>query len=371
MVMHLTVDRDDFLGAIHAAAKAVTKNIPIVKVEFDNDRLWVTGDDQITRITASCVAHVESADNPIGSHVLSVRNLAALVKGVPPGEMSIVTSKEPDVWDVSGSRSEGHISVLDMGFTRADGSVDEVGVVPIEVMEQAITSVTAAASSDPSRPILTGVLLEPVDGHIVWVATDSFRLHMVRSRVPSRLLGENPNSVIVPAVSMQLVAALLVGPVTVRMGTNDVEFDDGTTRVRSRLIVGAYPQYKSLIQKSPDAAAVATIPTMLLVEALKNASGICGESDPVHITFRPDDSTVFIELRNTDQTAYTTTIDAGSVEGAEATVAFNPKYLLRALLSNPDENSVFQVYDRLKPVHIASATDAKVFSSIVMPVRVS
>jgi len=122
-----------------------------------------------------------------------------------------------------------------------------------EEFKQAVSQTVITASSDSTRPVLTGVYWHSHEGWIYLAATDGYRLS-------ERRLVETKSEVaaIIPTQTLQEVLRTIVDD----SETIDVLFDESQVRFRindaeviSRLIDGNFPDYRQLIPAQSDITA--------------------------------------------------------------------------------------------------------------------
>ena len=198
-------------------------------------------------------------------------------------------------------------------------------------MADALRQVVRAASSEDSRPILTGVLMAAEGGGLRLVATDSYRLAVrdlpgagvltegQKVLVPSRALTELQRCSLRPAPGVEAERVIL------RLGDHDATFELGHVRLTTRLIEGEFPNYRQLIPLG--------LPEPAASSAGSRCSMPCGGSScwpgtpttPVRIALRSDGIELTVITQDWGQA--TEDVDA-KYEGAEMTVAFNPNYLI-------------------------------------------
>ena len=229
----------------------------------------------------------------------------------------------------------------------------------------ALRQVIPAASGDDSRPILTGVLLASEAGGLRLVATDSYRL-AVRDLTDAAVLGAD-QEVLVPSKALSEVAKLLGsgGTATLRLGDRDASFEVGGVQLTTRLIEGAFPNYRGLIPSSqPNELRVSREG---LREAVRRVRLLAQEATPVRLTM--NDGTLELVAVTQDVGQAHEELDA-SYNGADLTVAFNPEYLLDGIEAAQGDEIVLQTVDALKPAVIRTP-GREDFLYLLMPVRVS
>ena len=106
-----------------------------------------------------------------------------------------------------------------------------------------------AASSEDTRPVLTGVLIAAEAEGLRLVATDSYRLAVKDLPGAKDVLAEG-QKVLVPSRALAELQRLLGGQaeaVELHLGTHDVRFAVGQVKLSTRLIEGEFPPYRQLI----------------------------------------------------------------------------------------------------------------------------
>ncbi|MDE3205300.1 MAG: DNA polymerase III subunit beta, partial [Acidobacteriota bacterium] len=240
-------------------------------------------------------------------------------------------------------------------------------------LTEALRQVTRAASSEESRPILTGVLMAAEDGGLRLVATDSYRL-AVRDLPGVGVLGEG-QKVLVPSRALNELLRLLGsadGQVSLRLGAHDATFGIGPggpeagITLTTRLIEGEFPNYKALIPANyPNRLIVAR---EALLDAVRRVKLLARDATtPVRIALRPNG--IELTVITTDWGTATEDVDA-KYEGAEMTVAFNPNFLIEGVEAVTGDEVALDTLDALKPATLRPI-DSDAYLYLLMPVRVS
>lgn len=337
-------------GSAHSGIHAV----------LEGDKLDLTGSDLDLTISMS----VQVSGQSDGKVVIPARLAADIVKSLGPGAVSVAA--EGDELSISSGRSEFSIRLI----TSTDlPSNTDYTTEPLELpsasLADAFRQVVIAASSDDSRPILTGVLLTSEGDGLRLVATDSYRLAM-RDLAGVSVLDEGQN-VLVPGRALSELNRILGHGDSVRMqlGANEASFAVGPVSLRTRLIEGSFPNYQGLI---PDHHSnTLTLNRAALLEALKRVKLLAKDNTPVRLEMSADG----LELAAIAQDvgAAREQVEA-EFEGEPLTVAFNPQYLQEGAEAAPGDVITLSTIDNLKPSLIRSP-DVPEFLYLLMPVRVS
>jgi DNA polymerase-3 subunit beta len=363
--MKFRCERDVLVEALGIAGRAVSTRGTLpglsgIRAELIGDALTVTGSDLDLTISTTVTVSGESD----GLAVIPARLASDIVRAVQPGAVSFAA--EDESLTIRAGRSEFSIRLISGDeFPRGGALEVEPVTVPSEQLATALKQVVLAASSDDSRPILTGVLLAAEESGIRLVATDSYRLSM-RDVSNVSVLAEG-QSVLIPSRALGELNRVLAQDtdVTLRLGQNEASFEVGTVTLTTRLIEGDFPNYRGLIPDSHPNNLV--VDREELLDALRRVKLLARESTPIRIEMSADGMELVAvtqdvgTARESLESAYT---------GEDLTVAFNPQYLLEGVEVAPSEEIELATIDELKPA-LVRAVGVDDFLYLLMPVRVS
>ncbi len=361
--MKFRCERDVLVDALATAGRAVggrgaQPGLSGVRAALTGDRLELTGSD--IDLTISVGLTVSGEDD--GVVVIPARLAADIVKALEPGAVSF--SAENEELKIAAGRSEFSIRLIaGDDFPRlAELSVEPV-TIGADDLAGSLGQVIPAASTDDSRPILTGVLVAAEDDGLRLVATDSYRL-AVRDLDQAFVLSDG-QSVLIPRKALQELNRILSGgdEVMVRLGEREASFEVGDIRVVTRLIEGDFPNYRGLIPAShPNTL---TVSREELLDALRRVKLLAREATPVRLDMSSDG----LELVAITQDVGTAREQVeADYDGQPLTVAFNPQYLLEGLEVAPGDMVTLSTIDELKPA-LVRAVGVDDFLYLLMPVR--
>jgi DNA polymerase-3 subunit beta len=359
-------ERDVLVEALNTAARAASARggSPVlsgIRLELKDDRLAATGTDLDLTITTSLAVNGEGD----GVSVLPAKLATDIVKVVEHGAVHVSISSDEAV--ITAGRSHFSLRTIPAEeFPRVPEPAGDGVTIDAKALAEALRQVVSAASTDDSRPILTGVLMAAEANGLRLVATDSYRL-AVRDLPGTSFLSEG-QSVLVPSSALKELNRVLgqADEVTLRLGERDAAFQLGSVHLTTRLIEGEFPPYRNLIPaQQPNRL---TVSREGLLEAVRRVRVVASDpSTPVRLTMREDG----LELHATAQDIGNASeqLDA-KYEGAELTVAFNPEYLLAGLDAATGDEVTLETVDALKPA-LLRTIDVAEFLYLLMPVRVS
>lgn len=302
--------------------------------------------------------------NTDGVVVVPSKLIADIVRALGPGAVDLVV--DGDEAQITAGRSEFSMRTIPADdFPRLGPPTASEVILSSADLSDALKQVVKAASSDDSRPILTGVLLAPEGEGLRLVSTDSYRL-AVRD-LPGTAVLDSDQSVLIPSRALAELTRVLGehDTVALRLGERDASFEVGGTQVVTRLIEGDFPNYRGLIPESyPNKL---TVGRAELLDAVRRVRLMAQEATPIRLNM--SDSGLELVAVTQDVGQAQEALDA-SYEGGELTVAFNPDYLIDGIEVTPGEEVTLQTVDALKPAVMRSA-DSDDFLYLLMPVRVS
>ena len=391
--MKFRCERDVLLDALTTAGRAVASRggaLPVlsgIRLDVSGNELRVAGTD--LDLTIQVETSVSGAAD--GVVVAPGRLVTDIVRALEPGAVT-TESDDDDELRITAGRSQFTVRTHPAGdFPRLPVPVAEAVTLPAAGLADALRQVVRAASSEDSRPILTGVLMAAESGGLRLVATDSYRLAVrdlpgagvlregQKVLVPSRALGELQRligssggagaAVTAPAAGDEAEdgkGEVTKGAVTLRLGDHDATFELGRVRLTTRLIEGEFPNYRQLIPSDyPNNLIVGRDD---LLDAVRRVKLLARDATtPVRIALRSDGIELTVITQDWGQA--TEEVDA-KYDGAEMTVAFNPNYLIDGVEAVTSDEILLETLDALKPATI-KPTEGSGYLYLLMPVRVS
>ena len=380
MGMKFRCERDALLDAltvaVRAAAGASSSRAALTGAHLDlaGEALVVTGSD--LDLTLSVTAEVVGEED--GAAVTPARLLTDVVRAVPPGSVEFSVTDDGEASIVAGS-SEFSIRLIpeedypqlafkDESTAEGAASVAFSPAVTFDGPEfrEALGQVVRSASSDDSRPILTGVLMAAEDeGQLRLVSTDSYRLS-VRDLEGSSILGEH-QKVLVPSRALRELERLIAesGDVTLKLAEHYAQFVVGAVQLTTRLIPGDFPNYQGLIPS--DHPNCLTASREQLLEVVRRVRLLAQDSTPVRLVMTSENLEVIAITHDVGKANESMN---AQYEGEDLTVAFNPGYLVDGIEAVTGDEITLHTADAVKPALLRSVADEG-FLYLLMPVRVS
>jgi DNA polymerase-3 subunit beta len=319
--------------SIVGRAVATRTTLPItnnVLLATDDGRLKLVATNLEMAISCWIGAKIEEE----GSITVPARLLTEFVGSLPSDTISVNLSPQTKTLSLKCARFEARISGLDAKEFPPIPSVDD-GIttkVEVEAIRQAINQVVFAAATEESRPVLTGVCTQFEGNALTLAAADGFRLAVFKMPVKDKF-GQK-TEVIIPARTLAELNRLIGDQeetinVTLNPNKSQVLFRLKSIELVSQLVQGTFPNYSQLIPKSYNTRVIVSVAEFL--RATKTASIFARDgSGIVRLVVTPGSESnpgkLAVSARSEEIGDDVGEIDA-TVEGAEAKIAFNGKYL--------------------------------------------
>ncbi len=362
--MKLQVTQENLNRALSTVARvANTRNaLPIlanILVKTVNNRLSVAA----TNLDIAITQYIGAKVSQEGSVTVPARLMQDFVNTLPSGVINL--QLEDNKLHINTDQYKSVVNGI---------AADDFPVMPaIEngmswkvagpVLKKALQQVAFAASSDESRPVLTGVYLHTVDGRLYMAATDSYRL-------AEKDLGINAETfqLLIPVSAMQDLLRIVSDfsdDVEVTHDDQQILFRVGDVDLVARLIEGKYPDYRKLIPAS--FVTTAQLKRSEFINVTKVSSLFARESaGSVTLNVNGDTKELSIhaiasQLGENDAKA------TGEITGS-GSITLNSRYLLDGLQAFGGESIQFCFNGKLEATMLQDLT-ADDYTHIIMPLK--
>lgn len=362
--MELQVTQENLNKALNIVARVAggRSTLPIlsnVLLKINNNQLSISATNLDIAITELIGAKVSKE----GSLTVPARLLQDFVASLPKGTI-----------DIKQDEHKLHITAEHYDSTINGVSAEEFPVmptiqegsswkIPAQDLKQALQQVVFAASSDESRPVLTGVYIHSDGDNLMIAATDSYRL------AQKTLSGHKEKiNLLIPNSAMQDLLRILsdeTNEVEVVHDDQQVLFKVGSTELVARLIEGKYPDYQKLIPTN--FATTAEVSRDELINITKVSSLFARESAG-SVTVHVEEKAKQISIRSIASQVGENTASAEATVTGDGDITVNSRYLLDGLQAIKGDTVQFCFNGKLDPVVIKNPSQDD-YLHIVMPLK--
>lgn len=375
--MKFTVARDVLAEAVSWTARAlpVRPASPIlagVRIHAAAEELHLSSFDYEVSANSTIPATVEEP----GDVLVSGRLLADISKSLPSKPVTFELDGQKVNLTCGSSRFMLAVMPIDE-YPLLPAQPETAGAIDSQVLAQAVTQVSIAASKDDTLPLLTGVRIEIDGGRMTLLATDRYRLAM-------RELEWEPADpsieqiALVKARILQDVAKSMSSGAKVELGVSTenqpgasslIGFTAAGRRTTSTLMDGDYPPVRRLFPDSTPIQAVCD--RHALLEAVKRMALVAERKTSVRLSFT--EGRLVLEAGQGENAQALEAIEA-TLFGEEIATAFNPQFLLDGLAVMDTDYVRFGFTHPNKPAVMTGQTKAdegeiSTFRYLLMPIR--
>lgn len=367
--MRIRCEKEPLLNAVQIVQKATAAKttLPIltgILLSATDKTLELQATDYETGISMVIPAEVEVP----GKIVLSGKFFPEIIRKVAGQTIEIASMPTGNMVLVSSGKVEFRV----LSFPAEEFpnikrfETQNEFLIKDDVLKDLIKKTAFACSTDESRPLFTGALMEVSQDEIRFIATNTHRLALkkcalttglpdMKMIIPGKILSE-----ISRAMSFDL-------PVDVRVKwlKNQVAFEFENVYFMTRLIEGQFPDYRKVIPS--DFTTYCTLAAEALFEAVERVSLLAkdGDYNIVRMKFAAD--SIDLAGNNPDAGSASETLDI-TLEGDPIEIAFNAKYMMDVLRLAGGGLVKFSLKSPLSPVMIALADDPA-YTYIITPIR--
>ena len=372
--MHFQVQTDEInygLGMVIRAvsARPVKQAYDGVLIETTESGLMLTCTDGEISIKAQVNATVEED----GCALLPARLFSEMMRKQPAGEVDV----QVDERQRASIRSRG--SNTSMACMSAEDFPDIRDIVgdhhvnlPCRKFRDAVGKVLFAVSTDESRKILTGVLMEVYEKETLLVGLDGFRLALQRIETENALPGNEQKDhihAVVPGKVLGEVSKMLPDSdeaAQIIFNSSHVMYSFGSIKVYATLLTGEFIDYQKILP------AAWTTEVMVMRDLFSDAIERCslmareGKNNLIYLHLLPDGR---MEMTaNAERGDVHEELDIG-FEGNELNIAFNSRYLTD-IIHNIDGERIRMCFNSNVSPCMIKPVEGNEFTFLVLPVRI-
>lgn len=378
--MNITLPKSDLIAALQIVSKGLSTKpqTPILSGVYMNAKEGQL-ELQTTNYELGFIVTIPAEIHGTGTAVLPGKYLTEFARKLPAEEVSINTESSDGLAEIRSGTVRFTLRTMEVTdfpvLQRMDGTLQFT--IKDRVLARLVKKSAFACLKEEQRdrrPIFTGCQLEVEGREVTFAATNVHRL-----AVKSEVLEEDAGSirVIIPARFLEEVTRTITGEVAndihVTCSYNQISMSSGSIYMTSRLIEGAFPDYRRVIPTEENIRTRVTLDAAVFASAVERASLIArtDQYNIVKLAFEP--GLMRISSNSPEIGEAEETIPA-EVTGEDVTIAFNASYLMDAVKSLDSDTFVLSLQGtnaqglNLSPVTIREECDPN-YVYVVTPVR--
>ena len=375
-MIHFSINKAVFLQALNTTKRAIShKNaIPVlstVKVDVTNEGIRLTGSNGQISIEHFISVQEENAGlliSSAGSILLEASFFINVVSSLPDivldlkeieQKQVLLTSGKSEI-TLKGKEAELYPRLQEVAATKPL-------VLETKLLKDIINETAFAASTQESRPILTGVHFVLTDGTLKTVATDSHR--MSQRKIQLDKAGDNFD-VVIPSRSLREFAAVFseeIETVEVFFSNNQLLFRSQHISFYTRLLEGTYPDTDRLIPKDFNTTVI--FDTANLRHAMERARLLSNATQNGTVKLEIQNGVISAHVNSPEVGKVNEELDILAVNGEDLMISFNPTYLIDALKAVGNEQVKISFISPIRPFTLVPNAESEDFIQLITPVR--
>lgn len=365
--MKLTITQENFHKALQNVGRVASSKTPLpilnnILLSTSNNRLLLAATNLEIAITQYIGAKVEKD----GAITIPAKLTSEFISNLPKGNIEL-EDKNGHLHITCGNYSSTINGVSTEEFPELPVIKEKEATLltlPTTLFKRAVSQTIIAASTDMSRPMLTGAFLHTHVNNLYLAATDGYRL-------AERKLVKSQASIaaIIPVSSLQEILRVTpddVEEITTLIDDGQIRFRVGDIELTSKLIDAQFVDYRQLIPAKSDNSF--TIDKDEFTRITKIASLFARESAG-GITIKTDKTNKQVSIHSIASQLGENTSQASAKISGEGSVTLNSRYLLEALSSVDSKQIIFNFSGKLAPCVLTEADDTSHYQHIIMPLK--
>jgi DNA polymerase III subunit beta len=366
----ITLDRDSLLAQLQSVTRVASTRSAIQALSGVQLVAKSTGTElRATDTDVSLRVPLEAETESEGTVVIPARLFLDVVRSLPAQRVSLeLRAAEQDIQLTSGNATFNLRTLHSEDFPPfPDPDPDSAISLPAAEFVETALKVAGSASHDETRPVLTGIKVSASESKVRMVATDSYRLSVKETALPTPL--SSGFEVNIPARALQELARLAGHAedeeLTVSVRQNQVIFVLGQVVLISRLIDGQFPNDRALIPDAFEHELAISAPE--LRDVVRRISLLAQKNAPLRLSFGVGELTVSAQTPDIGEAREALPV---SFQGEPFEIGFNPEYLRDGLDAIDEGDVLVKLISPLRPGLLESG-DGSGFTYLIMPIRLN
>ena len=279
-----------------------------------------------------------------------------LINNLPDGEVEIKKGRDNTIV-IKAQKVRNTYQTMEPELFPAIKELDGCGNAAIESKRflESVKKVSYAVAKNAANPIMAAMCLQATGEYLNFAGLDGHMLAWDKIEYSGKF------ELLIPRNAVEKLQALeLEGELSIKYNDSEAVFATDNYEVHTRLIEGAYYNYKSMFREMPFHI---TMARMELLDAMTRVRTCIEEKVPVRFDIKEDNFDITAKDSRAD---YQETIILQEKISKDLMMGFNVNLLIETLKAFTDETIHIRVADQKNPM-IMEAGDGN-FKAIVLPV---
>jgi DNA polymerase III subunit beta len=315
-----------------------------------------------TDLEVSAITNIECSVENEKKVVVHGRKFLEILKELDSGDIAI--NIDENIMSIKQKKTEITLSLQDPEEFPETKEIEikEEFVIKGKQLVELIDKVGFAVSIDETRYILTGMFMKGIEGEMVAVGTDGFRMALYQKKMKEI---KGFQGITIPKRSISEIEKVIDDEDEVKISIDEKHVQISTEKIKiiSRIIEGNFPDYENVLPAGN--TNIAIIQREDFLRGLKKVSSIIGRSEPIKMTLAEKSMTIEAE---SDIGRAKEVIDI-QYTGEETNMNFNVRFLLDVVAHTRGETLTISAPKTYGAV-LFKGEDGEEYKNIVMPIRI-
>ena len=361
--MNIIIDKNKIFGPVSKIVSITEKRslMPILSnilFEFGKEGTTIFSTD----LEVSAIAFIDCKVEKERKIVVHGRKFLEVLRELEGGEIQLLL--EENKLTIKQKRTEIVMSLQDpeeFPETKEIKGKEEF-MIDGKTLLSMIEKVGFAVSTDETRYILTGMYMQGIEGELIMVGTDGFRMALCRRKVKEL---KSFKGVTIPKRSVIEAERIIEEEDEVKISIEEkyVQFSTEKLKIITRIIEGNFPDYENVLPSNNPK--ILKIDKESFHRGLKRASAIIGRSEPVKITFSERNMEIDAES-DIGRAKEDIEVD---YDGEKTSMSFNARFILDVVAHIAGEKLIMMAPETYGAVLFRGEQEED-YKNIVMPIRI-
>ena len=369
--MKLTIKKDLLIENLNNVSRALsTRNIiPVlngIKFELNKDGLTLTATDADLTIKSFIDKKEIMEIEEEGTLIIIGKFLLEIIRKLPD-EFIKIEDLDGKKAIIKTNNSKYDLNCFDLNdYPNIDLTEDEQQIkLDALVFKEFINQTSFAASTQESRPLLTGINLNINEDKFECIATDSYRLAKKEIKLASKMKNVN---VVIPSKNVNELIKIIEDEEEVRLSifNNKIIFGYKNILFQSSLLNGSYPNTENLIPKTFEIEVEAK--TSEFYDVIDRASLLTQAKEKNIIQLEIKDNNIFVTSQSAEIGKVEERMNCVNLFNKSIVISFSDYIMLDVFLTINGDTILIKLNGDIKPIIVKDKNNNDL-TQLILPIK--
>lgn len=369
--MKLVIKKDTLLENLNNVSRALsTRNIiPVlngIKFELNKNGLTLTATDADLTIQSFIEKENIEEIEEEGTLIIIGKFLLEIIRKLPD-EFIKIEDLDSKKAIITTNNSKYDLNCFDLSDYPNINLEEDENLIKLNslVFKEIINQTSFAASTQESRPLLTGINININEDKFECIATDSYRLAKKELKLGSKMKEVN---IVIPSKNVNELIKIIESDEELRLSIfhNKIIFGYKNILFQSSLLNGSYPNTDNLIPKTFDIVVEAKKEEFY--DVIDRASLLAQSKEKNIIQLEIKDNLLLVTSQSAEIGKVEEKMACKNLNNSNLTISFSAKYMLEAIRTINGNDILLQLNGDIKPIIIKDKNQNDLIQ-LILPIK--